>query len=117
MGDVHLDVLFVHSQQFGRNLIGLFALADIDRRSGGELPWPGPLEGSKRTDRSPPEVLVEIVEQTINFLPGRLERPPCLTGKRGLVGFLGDRSLVSVAMTNSPFGLYLRHQWCRAMTG
>src|SRR6516225_5360749 len=38
VGDVHLDVLLVHSGQFGRNLVSLVSFADVDCRRRCELP-------------------------------------------------------------------------------
>src|SRR5690348_1967554 len=50
-GETYLDVLFVHSRQFGRNLIGLVGFAEVDRRSGYEPARPGAFKTGERAER------------------------------------------------------------------
>src|SRR6516164_4051449 len=79
IGDLYVDIAFVHSRQLGRDLVGFLLVDDIDGRS---FP-PAHLTAPERLDvedaapegRAPGADL-EILEQAIDFPSQALERPP-----------------------------------------
>src|SRR6516165_8614160 len=89
VGDAYLDVLFVHSWHFRRDLVGLVRFRDVDSWSGDGNPLrPAPLKCGQLPEWASPEVLTEILKQVIDLLPECLERTLCLAGERWLASLL-----------------------------
>src|SRR5579871_6813288 len=81
-GDIHFYVLLVNPGQLGRDLIGLVCFGDVDGRSVDEFLRPSSLKSGERAERTPPEIITEIVEKAIDFLPQCLERTPDFSRER-----------------------------------